>query len=233
MEKPQPLQPMNSDDQFWTDLGLKYEANYGQDTGLHKVIQTYLAKLPTTANILDCGSGTGKPVAKAIADSGRHVHGIDMSDGMVSLSRKAVPSGTFEVVNMLDYAPTVSYDGVIASLSIFELDRQEVTAMSDKWFQWLKPDGLLLINTFSAEKSPQVKAENYDADGQCATKVEWTFMGNNVLITLFTEAGWKALLETAGFEIVLTEKDNFTPPADANCDPEPRYYIFAKKPSST
>lgn len=220
---------MNSDEQFWTDLGLKYEALFAQDIGLRKIVQTYLKQLPDSARILDCGCGTGKPVAEAIANSGRHVHGIDMSDGMVSLSRKAVPSGTFEVANMLDYVPKVRYNGIVASLSIFELSRQEIDTMSQKWFQWLEPGGLLLINTFDTEDSPQVKAENYDEDGQCATKVGWTFMGNIVLITLFTKAGWKAVLEKAGFEIVHTEKDLFILPAEAKCDPEPRYYIIARK----
>ncbi|CAD6588556.1 MAG: hypothetical protein ASARMPREDX12_003370 [Alectoria sarmentosa] len=229
MEKSQSRQPMNSDEQFWTDLGMKYEAAFGHDTGLHNVIQTYLGKLPNSALIFDCGSGTGKPVAQAITESGRHVHGIDMSPGMVSLSRKAVPSGSFEVANMLDHAPTIRYDGVVASLSIFELSRQEITMMAHKWFQWLKPGGLLLINTFGAEDCPQAKRENYDADGECASKIEWKFMSKTVLITLFTKMGWKVLLEKAGFEIVYTEEDLFIPPAAADCDPEPRYYIIAKK----
>ena len=233
MEKSQSSQTMNSDEQFWTDLGMKYEAAFGHDVGLHNVIQRYLNMLPTSALVMDCGSGTGKPVAKAIAESGRHVHGIDMSPGMVSLSRKAVPSGSFEVANMLDYTPTVSYDGAVASLSIFELTRQEIDTMAHKWCQWLKPGGLLLINTFGAEDCAQAKAENYDADGECTNKVEWKFMSNNVLITLFTKAGWKVLLEKAGFGIVHTEEDQFTPPAAADCDPEPRYYIIAKKISST
>ena len=153
---------MNSDEQFWTDMGLKYEAAFGYDTGLHNIIQTYLAKQPSSANILECGCGTGKPIAKAIADSGRHIHGIDMSEGMISLSRKAVPNGTFEVVNMLDYTPTTTYSGVIASLSMFELSPQELSTMSHKWSQWLKPGGLLLINTMAANDCSQVKAEKYD-----------------------------------------------------------------------
>lgn len=233
MENTQPSEPTNSDEQFWTDLGLKYEAAFGHDIGLRKVIQRYLKMLPASGLILDCGPGTGKPVAAAIAESGRRVHGIDMSAGMVSLSRKAVPSGTFEVANMLEWAPTVSYDGAVASLSIFELSRQEIATMSHAWFSWLKPGGLLLINTFGAEDCRQVKVGNYDADGQCANKVEWRFMSKKILITLLTKAGWKVLLEEAGFEIVHTEEDLFTPPAAADCDPEPRYYIIAEKPSST
>ena len=232
MDKSQPSQPMNSDEQFWTDLGMKYEAAFGHDPVYHAVIQKYLHKFPTSARVLDCGSGTGKPVAAAIAESGRHVHGIDMSAGMVSLSRKAVPRGSFEIANMLEYTPSVSYDGVVASLSIFELSRQELTSMAQKWSQWLKPGGLLLISTFPAEVCSQVKAGNYDADGECANMVEWRFMGNTVLITLLTRAGWKALLEKTGFEIVHAEEDLFTPAA-AECDEEPRYYITAKKSSGT
>lgn len=229
-----PPQPLNFDEKYWTDLGLQYEAAFGHDVGLENVVQKYLLMLPASALVLDCGSGTGKPVAKAIGESGRRVHGIDMSSGMVALSRDAVPSGTFEVANMLEYAaPTASHDGVVASLSIFELGRHEVAAMSRKWFRWLKPGGVLLICTFSTEEcGAQVKAENYDADGECARDVVWGFMGNRVRITLFTKAGWKALLEMAGFEIVCTEEDLFVPPAAAECEPEPRYYIIAKKRSS-
>lgn len=228
-----PSQSTNTEEQYWSDLGLKYEATFGHDTGLQSALQEYLNRLPPLAVILECGCGTGQPVAKAIADSGRNVHGIDWSTGMVSLSRKAVPSGTFEVVNMLDYVPTVKFDGVVVSLSIFEISRKEITTMSHKWSQWLKPGGLLLINTFPAEDCVQVKAANYDADGACANEVEWKFMGKTLPITLFTRAGWKVLLEKAGFEIVHTKEDQCTPPEAANCDFEPRYYIIAKKASST
>ena len=108
MDNSQKSQPTNFDEQFWTDLGMKYEAAFGHDTGLHNIVQEYIHMLPASATVLDCGSGTGKPVAKAISESGHHVHGIDMSSGMITLSRKAVPNGTFEVANMHPQSPTTA-----------------------------------------------------------------------------------------------------------------------------
>lgn len=128
---------------------------------------------------------------------------------------------------MLDYETAVTYDGVVVSLSIFELSRQETEKMSHKWFKWLKPGGLLLINTVAADSIPRLKAENLDSDGQCVGKMEWRFLGNFIYSTLFTKVGWKALLDKAGFDIVHTEEDLFTPAAD--CDPELHYYIIAQK----
>ena len=53
-------------------------------------------------------------------------------------------------------------------------------------------------------------------------------MGRKVPCTLFIKAGWKVVLEEAGFEFVHTEEDLFTPGA-ADWGPELRYYIIARK----
>ena len=125
-----------------------------------------------------------------VANSGHHIHGIDIAPGMVELSRKQVPQGTFKVIDMLKFYPHFKYDGVIASLSILEFSREEVTEMARNWSQWLNPKGRLLIATFAAEDcSKQVISEMFDSDGQCARNVGWSFMGTIKLITLFTRLG--------------------------------------------
>lgn len=73
-----------------------------------------------------------------------------------------------------------------------------------------------------------MKAEHWNVDGLCAENVVGEFMGRKVPCTLFIKAGWKVVLEEAGFEFVHTEEDLFTPGA-ADWGPELRYYIIARK----
>lgn len=215
---------------FYNQVGIQYEEAFGHDVGLHKIIQRFLGLLPGDARVLDCGCGTGKPVAHMIAESGRKVNGIDLSQKMVELSSKQVPTGSFKKINMIHYHPNEHLDGIIAMLSLFELTRKEISLMADNWFQWLQPNGCLLIGVFGAEDC-DATPEMYDADGQCATGIPFTFMDHKVSMTLFTKAGWNALLVGAGFELIYTETDVFKPPPTTICDDEPHYFVIARKPS--
>ena len=219
-------------EEFFDQLGLQYEEAFGHDAGLHKIVQRFLTLLPPNAHVLDCGCGTGKPVSHMIASTGHLVHGIDRSQTMVELSRKQVPTGTFEKVDMLHYAPSEDklFSGIVATFSLFVLTREEITIMASKWFQWLQPNGFLLIGVLGAEDVGTTRPEMYDADGECARGIEETFMNAKQLVTLFTKAGWNGLLEGAGFQIVHTEQDLFRPPKAAVCDDELHYFVIARKP---
>ena len=226
---PQP-QSLKDDAKFWTDLGMKYEAAFVDDPGLRRAVQYFLDLLPLPSQVLECGPGTGRPIAEMVAKSGRHIHGVDIAPGMVEICCKQVPEGSFEVANMLEFTPKTRYHGIIASLSIFELTREQITTMTQKWSSWLEPGGFLFITTFAAEDcTKQVKSEMYDSDRECARDVKWPFMNQINAITLFTRSGWTALLGRAGFDIYHTEDDLFEPAAGSGCDAEPRHYIIARK----
>ena len=213
-------------EKFWDNIGIKYEEAFAHDTGLHNIVQKWLELFPANAQLLDCGCGTGKPVAHMIATSGRRVHGIDISQGMIDLSRRQVPSGTFQKVGMLEYVPMTEFDGVVANLSLFHFTRSELTSITHKWFQWLKLGGYLLIGVMTPEDMEDKRPESYHSDGQCTTTND-SFMGSTATVTLFTKEGWKKVLEAAGFEIFHTEMDVFTP--RGNSAVEPHYFIIAKK----
>ena len=175
-------------------------------------------------------------MAETLVKNNLRVHGIDLSSTMVDLSRKQVPGGTFEIVNMLEYTPpsstTTKFNGVVAMYSLFVLSREQITRMAGNWFQWLEPGRYLLIGVIGAEDFKNTSPEKFDADGQCATGVPHMFMNNVVYVTLFTKEGWNKLLENTGFTVVHTETDLFRPPADAVCDDEPHSFVIAQKPSS-
>ena len=229
-------QPAPDSEALYDDLGKRYEDFFGHNPGLHRVVRRFLEYLPPDACVLDCGSGTGKPVCHMVAETCRPIHGIDLSKSMIELSRKQVPQGTFELCDMLEYSPPpASFGGVTATFSLFELSRAEITALAGKWFHWIQPRGYLLICVIGAEDCESVRSEMYDADGECASGIDYTFMGHKVSLTLFTKAGWNRLLEGVGFEVVHTETDLFKLPPAAKCDDddEMHYFVIAKKPEAS
>ncbi|KAL6721845.1 hypothetical protein ACLMJK_000950 [Lecanora helva] len=217
-------------DNFYDQLGLQYEKAFSHNPGYHRVIQSFLELVPNDGHIFDCGCGTGKPVAHMIAESGRRVSGIDFSKTMVELSSQQVQTGSFEQANMLDYTPVDALDGVVAAFSLFELTREEITLMSHKWFEWLRPGGFLLIGTIGAEDC-DTPPESYDPDGQFARDVQFTFMDQRVSMGLFTRAGWVAMLNEVGFKIIRTEIELFVPPSSDVCDDELQYFVTVQKVS--
>ncbi|MCJ1463936.1 hypothetical protein MMC07_002545 [Pseudocyphellaria aurata] len=217
--------------EFYSNLGMQYESFYGHDAVHHGIISRFLDLLPASnARVLDCGCGTGKPVSHMIAARGHHLCGIDASQTMIDLCRKRVPTGSFECVNMLKYeAPANNFDGIVVSLSLFDLEREELTSMVSKWFRWLQPSGLLLLVVLGSEGC-ETTPEMYDSDGECARGILARFMNRTVSITLFTKQGWNNLVTKAGFEIVCTEEVPFVPSVEAGSDSELRYHVIARKP---
>lgn len=216
--------------EFYSNLGKRYEDAYGHNAGLQRMVQRFLDLLPSKATVLDCGCGTGKPVSYMIAESGREPYGIDLSPTMVELSKKQVPKGTFTQCNMLEFtAAPATFAGATVILSIFGLDRAEITYMAGNLFNWIQPGGHLLLCVFGAEDR-KTRPEQYDPDGECAHGIESIFMAHISYMTLFTKKGWTKMLESVGFDIAETRTDTFDTPEEAMCDDDQYYYIIAKKP---
>ena len=216
---------------FYDDLGIRYEEAFGHDAGLNKFLLGALNRLAPTASVLDIGSGTGKPTSSMIAASGRRVHGIDYSSVMTELSRKQVPRGSFEHVNMLEYKPKEPFDAAFAIFSLFHLTREEMAIAAAKWPEWIAPSGYIFIGIMVADDLP-TEQSMFDADGLYARNVPHMFMGETGGAFLYTKNGWKTILEKVGFEIVQTGTYIFQPPAEAKSNAEPHYYITARRTSS-
>lgn len=219
--------------EHFSSLGTKYEAYFGHDAGLRRFVQQAVTHLPPKASVLDVGCGTGNPVAKTIAAGGHHVHGIDISEEMVRLSRIAVPSGRFEIADMQTWTPpeVLRLDAIFVMLSLFAFGREEIEEVIGRMGSFLKTGGTLCVGSIAAEDChPESKGKKYDDDGFCARDIGWRFMGrSDEAITLFTREGWKHLLSENRFEIVDTLTELFVPPAEAECDDEMHYFIISKK----
>ncbi|KAL4893883.1 S-adenosyl-L-methionine-dependent methyltransferase, partial [Aspergillus ambiguus] len=220
------------DAEFYSRLGIEYEAAFGFNHALLDFIDHSLIYLPRGATVLDAGCGTGQPVASKLAASGIHVIGIDLSSVMVDLSREAVPSGDFHVADMRNYTlPEGKHlDAIFNILSLSSLTRKEVEHLMKRWNACLVDGGMLFIATLAAEDcQPETRGKGLDPDGLCAQDLRFLFMGECVTSTLFTRVGWKELLKASGFEVIKSYTKIFVPPPEAETEEESQYFIAARK----
>ncbi|KAF2162570.1 hypothetical protein M409DRAFT_58308 [Zasmidium cellare ATCC 36951] len=215
---------------FNTSLGHTYETFFGHDAGLLKFLDLLLTHLPPASRVLDIGCGTGNPVASTLSAASHRVTGIDISEEMVRLSRKAVPEGVFEMADMQRYQPDGEVGAVLAILSLFPLGREAIEAQVGRWRSWVPVGGLLGVGTIAAEDvDVEGKGGEFDADGGCARGIQVRFMGADVEIDLFTRSGWERLLEREGFEVLADLTELHVPPREANSDEEVHWFFAARR----
>ena len=96
------------------------------------------------------------------------------------------------------------------------------------------PGGYYLLSTIATVTGEEFAgtARSFDPESGCADGVKTNFMGNNILVTVFTHGGWRKLFEDAGFEVISTEEKLFVSKSEITSD-EPRFYIIARKPGGT
>ncbi|HUP20458.1 MAG TPA: class I SAM-dependent methyltransferase [Gemmatimonadota bacterium] len=102
--------------------------------------------LPAGGRVLDLGCGHGIPIARALADGGLVVHGVDTSPRLLEAFRENVPGATAECAD----AATVevedgSFDGVVAWGLLFLLEPAAQEAVIRRSAAALKPGGRLLM----------------------------------------------------------------------------------------
>ncbi|MCJ1369936.1 hypothetical protein MMC20_001148 [Loxospora ochrophaea] len=215
--------------EFYDSLGMRYEQAYGHCPDLHAFIDEALNFVPPYASILDVGCGTGKPTASMVVASGRKLHGIDFSSKMVSLSCQQVPGGSFEQADILSYQPQSPFDAVVAIFSLLNFSHAQMTSIIAGFHNWIKPRSYLFIGTLHPDRYPPGQDESNMVNKDGTRHVRNRFMGHEANILLYTEHGWKLLLEKAGFEIITTSKAFFEPPPEAGCDTELHYYLIARR----
>lgn len=120
------------------------------------ILQEFADPLPSGACVLDVGCGAGEPVARYFVARGDAVTGIDVSERMLALARRQVPTATFQRMDLraLEFPPD-TFDGIAAVYVIFHLPRVEHAALFASFAQVLKPGGRLLLTLATHEYTGQ------------------------------------------------------------------------------
>jgi ubiquinone/menaquinone biosynthesis C-methylase UbiE len=115
-------------------------------------LEEFASLLPKNAHVLDVGCGAGIPTTKFLINRGIKVTGIDLSDKMLSLARVNVPSAEFIKMdtNQLKFEEN-TYNGIVSVYTLFPVPRNNHIQIFKKFFEILKPEGILLINTGISE----------------------------------------------------------------------------------
>jgi SAM-dependent methyltransferase len=231
---------------LFNHLGERYEAAYGNSPNLDATIEAVLELLPAQSTVLNVGCGTGKPVSHMVAEAGHRVHGIDISERMVKIASRQVPSGIFEHADMRMYNPphllsphsqpkpgadctTVGFDAVFAVYSLYQITPGDTHAMLFRFAEWLKRGtGMLVLGVTPAEGlAPGMGVE--DATWgfvRCSAKTWMTQMTDEVFLSM---DGWRALLRGAGLSIESERLFTFRPQDPEHIMPEDHWLLVARR----
>ncbi|MFG3382309.1 class I SAM-dependent DNA methyltransferase [Streptomyces sp. NPDC047999] len=192
----------------------EYESAFAASEGRRQSVAWLLGELPPGSRVLDIGSGTGRPVAAALAGSGHRVTGLDVSPVMVELASRHVPDARFLLADIRTHEPEPGhYDGVCSYFSLLQMTRAEQRAVLVRAAAALVPGGVCALATVPL-----------DLDG-----AEGRWMGHEVTLSSFSTEAFVHLVEEAGLSVAEVREEEFTP-ATALASPEPQLYVHCRRP---
>ncbi|UCD01885.1 MAG: class I SAM-dependent methyltransferase [Promethearchaeota archaeon] len=148
----------------------------------------FASLLSIDAHVLDVGCGAGIPTAKFLTERGIKVTGIDLSEKMLSLARKNVPSAEFIKMDMnkLEFNES-TFDGIVSVYSLFHVPKEKHSEIFKKFYKILKPGGNLLINTGVSESEG---TSNF-----FGVPMFWSNFSPKTTLNLVKEAGFSIIFE--------------------------------------
>jgi 2-polyprenyl-3-methyl-5-hydroxy-6-metoxy-1,4-benzoquinol methylase len=193
----------------YNTIANRYLADRTRDSEDVRLLDDFIARLPTHAKVLDAGCGAGVPVSQKLSERFQ-VTGIDFSETQIELAQKNVLNATFlcEDMTKLDF-PEHTFDGITSYYAIIHIPRAEHQPLLASFYQMLKPGGLALL-CLGAEDLVDDVDENY-----LGTRMYWSH---------FDTETYLKMLKACGFSIIWSKRV-----ADETCEGAGHLFVLAQK----
>jgi len=111
-------------------------------------LATLHQRLPARASVLDLGCGCGIPVARALAERGHRLIGVDLSEIQINRARHLVPQATFLHADATQISfPDGVFDAVVCLYTLIHMPLDAQPRLISRIAWWLRPGGWLLATT--------------------------------------------------------------------------------------
>ncbi|KAI1355873.1 methyltransferase [Xylaria sp. FL0043] len=181
-----------------------------------------LEELQPSPSILELGCGPGVPVLQLLLDQGATVVANDISTKQIEMAKARFPDVELIAGDMtaLTFEPE-SFHGAISFYTLFHLPRSKLKDMLTKIYEWLKPNGVFVLNLATIDEE----------------EIHGEFFGYGMFWSSFDVDGNQALLREIGFDLlqveVLQAGDGKLEEDDPDSGAEFMWVVARKKECST
>ena len=156
-----------------------------------KYLDALIEHLPKKSHILDIGCGSGFPIATYLIERNFQVTGVDGSQELLSIAKTKCP----KMINIYGDVRTIvlnkTFDAIVEWWCLFHLPKTDHRKMIQRFFKWLKPDGILEFTTGNAEY------EHMSSD----------MLNQELHFYSLAPSTYEYYLKEQGFKILLKESD--------------------------
>jgi 2-polyprenyl-3-methyl-5-hydroxy-6-metoxy-1,4-benzoquinol methylase len=140
----------------YNDCAYEYMAN---KNGTERSLEYIFENVPSQARILDFGCGSGIPVSRDLSEE-YEVLGVDISEKQIQLAKANVPNAKFMNSDILDTQfEAKTFSAIVSFYALFHLPKEKHEGVLAKFYNWLKPKGVLLITVGNTDEPPYIERD--------------------------------------------------------------------------